>query len=128
MRQELITNLKANAGLVAALGGQNIYDGALKGARFPHVALGEIETRPWDTQTSRGQEHIVSLHVWSRSPTPAQAHAILAKLDEWAATAKPDFSPRRCVSLRNIFWSALNTTERGLYHGVMRLRIVAETV
>lgn len=128
LRDGLIASLLVDAPLMARLKGPHVYDGVPRGAPYPHVSLGEVETRPWDTQTSRGHEHIVTLHVWTRGTNPREAQKLLDRLDAWAAAANAGVSGHRVVSFRNIFWSALNAPEAGLYHGVMRLRIVTEPV
>jgi hypothetical protein len=128
LRDGLLASLAADAALLARLKGAYIYDGVPRGAPFPHINIGECETKPWDTQTSRGFEHIVTLHVWTREARPRKAQALLDCLDDWAAGAVVAMAGMRVVSLRNIFWTALNAPEAGLFHGVMRLRIVTEPV
>ena len=128
LRDGLLASLAADAPIRARLKGAYIYDGVPRGAPFPHINIGECETKRWDTQTSRGFEHIVTLHVWTREPKPREAQALLDQLDAWAAGAVVAVSGMRVVSLSNIFWTALNAPEAGLFHGVMRLRIVTEPV
>lgn len=128
LRDGLLASLIAHAPLVARLKGPHVYDGVPRGAPYSHVNIGECETKPWDTQTSRGFENIVTLHVWTRGVKPREAQALLDRLDAWAETAVVPVAGMRVVSLRNIFWSALNAPEAGLFHGVMRLRIVTEPV
>lgn len=128
LRDGLQASLGADAALLARLKGQHIYDGVPRGAPYPHVNIGECETKPWDTQSSRGFEHIVTLHVWTRGTKPREAQALLDLLDAWASDAVVPVAGMRVVSLSNIFWSALNAPEAGIFHGVMRLRIVTEPV
>jgi hypothetical protein len=128
LRDGLLASLLAHAPLVARLKGPHVYDGVPRGAPHPHVNIGECETKPWDTQTSRGFEHIVTLHVWTRGTKPREAQALLDCLDAWAESAVVPVAGMRVVNLRNIFWSALNAPEVGIFHGVMRLRIVTEPV
>jgi hypothetical protein len=128
LRDGLLASLLADAALLQGLKGPHVYDGVPRGAPYPHVNIGECETRPWDTQTSRGFEHIVTLHVWTRGVKPREAQGLLDKLDGWAERAVVSVAGQRVVSLRNVFWSALNAPEAGLFHGVMRLRIVTEPV
>jgi hypothetical protein len=128
LRDGILASLAADAPLLALLKGPHVYDGVPRGAPFPHVNIGECDSKPWDTQSSRGFEHIVTLHVWTRGTKPREAQALLDRLDAWAERAVVPIAGMRVVSLRNIFWSALNTPEAGLFHGVMRLRIVTEPV
>lgn len=125
-RAALVAALNTDKGVTTALGGAHAYEVSPKAAPFPHVALGTAETKPWDSQTSRGAEHLLTLHVWSRSANARQAQAILAALDDWAEKASFTAPGFRLVSLRNVFWSALASPEEGLFHGLMRLRIVLE--
>ena len=128
LRDGLLASLAAHAPLVARLKGPHVYDGVPRGAPYPHVNIGECETKPWDTQTSRGFEHNVTLHVWTRGTRPREAQALLDRLDAWAEGAVVPVAGMRVVSLSNIFWTALNAPEAGIFHGVMRLRIVTEPV
>jgi len=58
--------LVADAPLLAALGGPKIYDEPPRSAAFPYVTLGETRIADYSTGTETGEEHLLTLHAWSR--------------------------------------------------------------
>lgn len=54
------------AALSPALSPAKVYDHVPQDAGFPYCALGDSEAREWDTSTELGQEHVITLHYFSR--------------------------------------------------------------
>ncbi len=73
LRAAIRTALVADATLVALLGGQSVYDDVPRGARPPYIVLAEHAARDESTGTETGEEHQVTLHVWSRQGGLKQA-------------------------------------------------------
>ena len=53
--------------LGALLGGTRIYDDPPQAASYPFISLGQSLVRDWSTGTEDGAEHLLTLHVWSRT-------------------------------------------------------------
>jgi hypothetical protein len=65
LRQVILARLVADAALVAALGGQKIYDEAPRSIAAPYVYFAETQMRDWSAQLSRGAEQLLVLSVVS---------------------------------------------------------------
>ncbi|MBV1693730.1 MAG: DUF3168 domain-containing protein, partial [Hyphomicrobiales bacterium] len=59
--------LSAHVPLIALLGGARIHDRVPQPPVFPHVTFGQSLVRDADLDASPTDEHIVTLHVWSRT-------------------------------------------------------------
>ncbi len=126
LQSALWQKLKSDQALLDALGGERIYDDVPQSAPFPFVTLGEIRSNDWSTQGSRGHEHIVTLHAWSRCAGRKQVQAVLGALEAALADAPLTLQDHRLVSLFPVFTDARRESDGETYHGVMRLRAVTE--
>lgn len=120
--------LLADAELLAALGGDRVYDHVPQDPTFPYITVGDIETRDWSTQTRRGHEHIMTLHVWSRYSGRKEVHDLIAEVERVLDGNGPALDDHSLVNLRVVFWTALRETDGETYHGVVRLRAVTEPI
>jgi hypothetical protein len=120
--------LLADAGLVTALGGEQVFDDVPREAPFPYITIGDIETRDWSTQTSRGHEHTVTIHLWSRYRGRKQVQELIGNVDRILDGADPPLSGYRLVNLSTVFWTAQREPDGEVYRGTMRLRAVTEPV
>lgn len=122
----LRTTLLADSGLVTALGGEQVFDDVPRDVPFPYITIGDIDTRDWSTQTSRGHEHTVTLHLWSRYRGRKQVQELIAEVDRILDGADPPLSGYRLVNLSTIFWTAQREPDGQVYRGTVRLRAVTE--
>jgi len=65
LRRVIRARLAADAALVAALGGEKIYDEAPRGVDAPYVVFADAQMRDWSVQLSRGAEQFLVLSVIS---------------------------------------------------------------
>ncbi len=77
LQQAIFTALTASAPLVAALGGPRIYDEAPEPVVFPYVSFGPATVHDDDTATERADEHVFTLHIWSRARGRKESHALV---------------------------------------------------
>lgn len=113
-------------GTIAALGGAAIYDDVPQCSSFPYITIGDTDTRDWDTQTSTGHEHIMTLHVWSDHRGRKQVQTIIAEIDDALDDQPLSLQNHQLVNLHIVFWSALRDLDGEAYHGIIRLRAVTE--
>lgn len=114
--------------LTSNLNGPNVFDDVPQRTPFPYVTIGEIETRDWDTQTSTGHEHIVTVHVWSKHKGRKQVQEIIANIDDALDDKDLILQDHNLVNLHIIFWSAMHDLDGRAYHGIVRLRAVTEAI
>lgn len=128
LQSALWRELTANENLLGQLGGAHVYDDVPQAAVFPFVTLGDIRSNDWSTQTLKGHEHFLTLHVWSRAPGRKQVQAILQALEAALDDAALALQDHRLITLRLVFWDARRDPDGETYHGVMRFRAVTEPI
>lgn len=66
LQKAVAARLSAFAGITAIVG-TGVYDGAApQNAAFPYVVVGDTTAIPFDTHSTTGGEHTVTIHGWSR--------------------------------------------------------------
>ena len=128
LQMAIYNELTGHAGIISALGGAHVFDDVPQGTQFPYVAIGNIETRNWSTQTSTGHEHIVTLNAWSNHRGRKQVQSIIGEIDDALDGKNLVLQDHALVNLHVIFWSALRDLEGKAYHGIVRLRGVTELI
>ncbi len=120
--------LVADSGLSTALGGARVYDAPPRDATFPYVTLGEARVTDASSDDGPTQEHLLTLHAWSRQGGHKEAHgiagALLQALDD--APLAPD--GHRLVNLRFAVADIRRENDGRTYHAVVRFRAVTEPV
>lgn len=76
LQHALIAQLKADSGLLALLGADRVYDAMPSKAVYPYLAYGPVTMRDWSTDSNSGQEHFISLSIYSRQPGFREAYAL----------------------------------------------------
>ena len=120
--------LVADSALVTALGGEQVFDDVPRDVPFPYITIGDIDTRDWSTQTLRGHEHTVTLHLWSRYRGRKQVQDLIAEVDRILDGASPPLEGYRLVNLSTVFWTAQREPDGEVYRGTVRLRAVTEPI
>lgn len=126
LQQSIFSALGANAGIVALLGEPRIYDHVPQPATYPYVSFGQSVVRDADTSTEAGDEHMLTLHIWSRAEgrkeTLELISAVRGALHQQALT----LVGHRLVNLRHEFSEARREPDGDTIHGLVRLRAVTE--
>ncbi|MCK0196348.1 DUF3168 domain-containing protein [Ancylobacter sp. 6x-1] len=127
LRRAIHDALAADAGLIALLGGTRVYDLPPPSPDFSYVTLGEAQVSDWSTATERGEEHRLTLHVWSRQGGHREVHAIAEQVQQVLHDAELAPAGAHLVNLR--FTSAEIRREQAgrLHHCLLRFRAVIET-
>ncbi len=127
LQQAIFAALTADATLTTLLGGaQQIHDQAPQGAPLPYVTFGPLSARDWSTGTDGGEEHSVTLHVWSRGRGKKQAHELLGCLRASLHDRALSLSGHRLVNLRHEVSEARRHPDGETVHGLVRFRAVTE--
>ncbi|WP_432118481.1 DUF3168 domain-containing protein [Streptomyces sp. bgisy032] len=79
LQAAVLQRLKASPALTALVSG--VFDEVPEPAPYPYVSIGSITETADDAHDRQGLDCLVTLHVWSDAPGPAQAYDIFAALD-----------------------------------------------
>lgn len=126
LQKAVFTALETDAALTAELGEGRIHDHAPASIAFPYLTFGRSTLHDWSTDTELGNEHIFTVHVWSKEKGKSQTLRIM----ELARAALHDrplaLSGHRLVNLRQEFQEARYNEDHAVYHGLLRFRAVTE--
>lgn len=126
LQKALFSHLGSYGPLTALVGEGGIVDDAEEQLGFPYVTIGDIQSRDWSTQSGRGQEHQVTINVWSRAAGRQEVQQIMGAIDAALDEEMPVLAGHRLVNLRPVFWHALRGPDGETYRGIMRLRAVTQ--
>jgi hypothetical protein len=128
LQQSIFSTLGAHPDIIALLGAPRIYDQVPQPATYPYVSFGQSITRDADTSSESGDEHMLTLHIWSRAEGRKETHelinAVRSALHQQALT----LTGHRLVNLRHEFSEARREPDGDTIHGLVRLRAVTEPV
>jgi hypothetical protein len=128
LQRAVYDTLAADAVVTGLLGGPRIFDDVPQKTPFPYVTLGQSIVRDWSTGTETGDEHLLTLHVWSRAEGRREAHELLAALRAVFHETALTLDGHRLVNLRHELTEARREADGETYHGIVRLRAVTEPV
>jgi Protein of unknown function (DUF3168) len=76
--QAIHAALATDAGLTALIGADGVRDRLVTGRQLPCVVTAELISNDYSTATEPGEEHFLTLQVWSDASGQRQAQAIAA--------------------------------------------------
>jgi len=126
LRAAIYDALVADGALAALLGGPKVYDQPPRGASFPYVTLGEARLRDFSAGETRGAEHQLTLHAWSRQGGHREAHMIAGALLQALDDAPLALADHRLVNLRFAHADVRREADGRTYHALVRFRAVTE--
>lgn len=126
LQKTIYSALTADAALTALLSGQKIYDDVPQGTPFPYITLGESSVRDWSTGSEDGDEHVLTMHVWSRAKGRQQVHQIMDALHGTLDDAELSLNGHTLINLRHELSEARREADGETYHGIVRYRAVTE--
>jgi hypothetical protein len=126
LQQSVYATLADDTSILALLGGARIYDDVPQGAHFPYLTIGQSTVRDWGTGSEEGDEHTLTLHVWSRENGRKETHAIMGALRQALHDRPLTLDGHRLINLRHEFSEARRDPDGDTYHGIVRYRAVTE--
>lgn len=126
LQQAIFARLTADPALLALLGAPRVYDDVPQGADFPYLTLGQSVVRDWSTGSDDGNEHILTLHAWSKANGKREALEILGSVRSALHDAALTLTGHRLVNLRHEHSEARRDPDGDVYHGIARFRAVTE--
>lgn len=119
--------LAADVGIIAMLGDPpRIYDDPPGASALPAVQIGDGLESDWSTQTDKGAEHDLTIHVWSRAGGRKEARAILARICGVLHVAELALEDNTLINLRFVNSQVMRESDGETYHGIARYRAVTE--
>jgi hypothetical protein len=118
--------LAGSPALGSLLGGTRIYDDPPQAASYPFITLGESTLRDWSTGSEDGAEHLLTLHVWSRSGGKKQVLDIIEEIKSALHDRPLSLIDHHLVNLRNEFSEVRPDPDGDTFHGIVRYRAVTE--
>jgi Protein of unknown function (DUF3168) len=128
LQHAIFSALSANTQLTTVLGAARIYDQVPQPAEYPYVTFGQSSVRDADVALSAGDEHVVTLHVWSRARGRAETHAVIDQLRAALHDQSLSLIGHRLINLRHDFSEARRDPDGETIHGIVRLRAVTEPI
>ena len=128
LQKSIFSALTSSPAVTGLLGGAHVFDDVPSGAAYPYLTIGESAARDWSTGTEPGDEHILTLHVWSRAAGRMEAHEIMGAVRAALHDVPLTVAGYRLINLRHEFSDARREPDGETYHGVVRYRAVTEPV
>lgn len=126
LQKALFAALTTDVSLLAVLGGGRVHDAVPQPAQFPYVTFGLSNVKDADTTGSDCDEHVVTLHVWSRAAGRSEAHAIVAAIRGVVHDRALSLEGHRLVNLRHELSEIRRDSDGETYRGLVRMRAVTE--
>jgi hypothetical protein len=118
--------LSTDAALTNILGGPKIYDEPPRSAVFPYVTLGEARIADFSAGSEPGEEHLLTLHAWSRQGGHREAHTIAGALLQALDDAPLALADHRLINFRFSVADVRREADGRTYHALVRFRAVTE--
>lgn len=137
LQKAILAWLQAAPLLTEKLGNKAIYDHVPPGAAFPYISFGQSQVYAWDTDSGKGEEHSIVLHVWARSTGRKQVLELMMLVEELmealsqsgvASGKAPDIGGFHLVNLALQSSQTHNEELRDGYSGQLRYRAVTEKI
>lgn len=126
LQQGLYQAILGDAGLNALLGIPRIYDQVPQKPEFPYLTIGQSIVRDWSTGSDAGEEHQLTLNVWSRAGGRKETHEIMGGLRAALHGRDLVLAGHRLINLLHEFSETRRDADGETYHGIVRLRAVTE--
>lgn len=126
LQQAVFTALSTATPITALLGGPHVFDDVPQSQAFPFLTLGQTSSTDWGTSTEDGEEHTLTLHVWSRAGGKMESEQVVAAIREVLHDQALALAGHRLVNLRQEFAEHRREPDGETIHGIARFRAVTE--
>jgi len=126
LQKAIFEALSADVAVTSVLGTDRVFDDPPQRSAMPYLTFGQSLLRDWSTGTENGDEHLVTLHVWSRADGRHQTHEIMHALRQALHEQMLTLDGHRLVNLRHELSEARREADGETYRGIVRFRAVTE--
>ena len=114
--------LRDDATLTALIGAGRVFDNVPAGTSPPYINIGDETATDLGSSLTDGQEHTITIHVWSEQPSSLEVKRIMAAIRDVLHERPPTLSAGTCSLLRQDFKDTLRDPDGFSHHGVLRFR------
>nr|CAD6421040.1 hypothetical protein REQ54_02178 [Rhizobium sp. Q54] len=118
--------LSSDAALSGLIGPDGIRDRLLPRPALPAIVFGEVETRDYSTGTEAGEEHRLTLEVWSEAAGRRQAEEIAHRVRVLLHGVSLLLAGHALVSLLHLRTRTRRQTKTALFEAQLLFRAVTE--
>jgi len=126
LQRSIYETLSSAPELMSRLGGDGIYSNPPPAAEFPFITIGQTVNLDWSTGTEDGNEHDVTLHIWSRADSALEVYEITEIVRNLLHDQALTLDGHDLVNLRHEFSQARIDPDGETLHGIVRYRAVTE--
>jgi hypothetical protein len=112
--------------LTSMIGSDGIIDRLVSGQHLPCLVIAELTTDDYSTATEPGEEHRLTLQVWSEAQGQRQAQSIAGRVRALLGDASPTLEAGTLVNLQHVSTRARREAKTRLFCAEMRFRAVTE--
>jgi hypothetical protein len=118
--------LTADAELTDLISTDGIRDRLMSGRKLPGIVTGELSSSDYSTATEAGEEHRLTLEIWTDATGRKQAQIIATRLHTLLHDATLDLEGHHFVSLLHLSTQTRREQKTRLHVAEMRFRAVTE--
>ncbi len=101
-----------------------IFDHIPQTQNFPYIEIGEIQAADWDSDTHNGQDHTVTINVWSQKAGRKETKSIQKLIYTLLHNSTLSISGHTIILARQTFSETLKDPDGETHHGVQRFRFI----
>jgi hypothetical protein len=116
----------ADALILDLLGSPRVFDAVPESSVFPYITLGQSSVSDGSTGSEAGEEHRLTLYVWSRAAGRRETHELMAALRAALHDRSLALDGHRLVNLRHELSEARREPDGETFRGLVRFRAVTE--
>ncbi len=128
LQTALFNTLSADAGLTSLLGGQHTFDHVPQEQMLPYIVIENILSQDWSTGTEEGEEHFITLNIWSSSSGKKQTYEIADKVKTLLDNNTLSLTDHHLITLQYQNSEFKRDKPSQHYIGQVRFRAITEPV
>jgi hypothetical protein len=128
LQKAVFAALAGDPALVARLGPGQIHDSAPAHLAFPYVTFGRFTLSDHSTATESGEEHLMTIHVWSEVGGKRETFEIAGLIRRVLDDRPLVVTGQHLALIRFETMEVRFDASAGVHHGAMRFRAVTEPV
>jgi len=103
---------------------ETVYDHVPQNAPFPYVVVGDSTATAWGAGDLDGEQHALSVHIWSRYQGRKEMRQIMASIMTALNGAPLSLTGHNLVDIRFVFADEFPDPDGISRHGLVRFRAV----